>query len=110
IKSKLDEILDKLPDEFPVRELYAKAEEKTPYTVVALQECERMSLLTRDMRRSLKELNLGLKQVPASWTKLAYLSMFGLGLWYSDLLLRIKELELWTGEGGFRLLERPEVL
>ncbi|CAF1140164.1 unnamed protein product [Didymodactylos carnosus] len=61
IKSKLDEILDKLPDEFPVRELYAKAEEKTPYTVVALQECERMSLLTRDMRRSLKELNLGLK-------------------------------------------------
>ncbi|CAF1004056.1 unnamed protein product, partial [Didymodactylos carnosus] len=117
IKVKLDEILDRLPDEFPVRELYAKAEEKTPYTVVALQECERMNLLTREMRRSLKELNLGLKgeltitadmeqlqdalfleHVPAAWTKLAYPSMFGLSLWYSDLLLRIKELELWTGD------------
>ena len=117
IKAKLDEILEKLPEEFPVRELYAKAEEKTPYTVVALQECERMNLLTREMRRSLKELNLGLKgeltitadmeqlqdalffeQVPAAWTKRAYPSMYSLGLWYSDLLLRIKELEIWTGD------------
>ena len=39
----------------------AKAEEKTPYTVVALQECERMNYLTVEIRRSLKELNLGLK-------------------------------------------------
>ena len=39
----------------------AKAEEKTPYTVVALQECERMNYLTIEIRRSLKELNLGLK-------------------------------------------------
>ncbi|CAF2140297.1 unnamed protein product [Rotaria magnacalcarata] len=117
IKAKLDEILEKLPDEFPVRELYAKAEEKTPYTVVALQECERMNYLTSEIRRSLKELNLGLKgeltitadmellqdslffeQVPAAWTKRAYPSMFNLGLWYSDLLLRIKELEIWTGD------------
>jgi dynein heavy chain len=50
-----------LPEEFPVKELMAKAEDKTPYTVVALQECERMNILTREMRRSLKELNLGLK-------------------------------------------------
>ena len=39
----------------------AKAEEKTPYTVVAIQECERMNMLTVELRRSLKELNLGLK-------------------------------------------------
>ncbi len=39
----------------------AKAEEKTPYTVVAIQECERMNMLTVEVRRSLKELNLGLK-------------------------------------------------
>ncbi len=39
----------------------AKTEEKTPYTVVALQECERMNNLTIEIRRSLKELNLGLK-------------------------------------------------
>jgi len=57
----LDDILEKLPDPFLVRELMAKTEEKTPYTVVALQECERMNNLTIEIRRSLKELNLGLK-------------------------------------------------
>ena len=67
------------------------------------------------MRRSLKELDLGLKGeltitsdkealsdslffdlVPPSWTKLAYASLNGLSAWYADLLLRIKELEGWT--------------
>lgn len=42
-------------------ELLGKAEERTPYQVVALQECERMNLLTQEIRRSLRELNLGLK-------------------------------------------------
>jgi len=36
--------------------------------------------------------------VPASWQKRAYPSMYLLGQWYSDLLLRIKELEIWTGD------------
>lgn len=38
-----------------------KAVEKTPYNVIAIQECERMNMLTREIRRSLRELNLGLK-------------------------------------------------
>ena len=42
-------------------ELSARAEEKTPYVLVALQECERMNGLTREMKRSLKEVDLGLK-------------------------------------------------
>ena len=42
-------------------ELFAKAEEKTPYVLVALQECERMNTLIREMKRSLKEVDLGLK-------------------------------------------------
>ena len=89
------------------------------------------------MRRSLKELDLGLKgeltitsdmedlssslffdqvkkprnrgsysdqftvnilQVPPSWTKRAYASLNGLSAWYTDLLLRIKELESWTSD------------
>ena len=50
-----------MPDPFALRELMSKAEEKTPYTVVAIQECERMNMLTIEIRRSLKELNLGLK-------------------------------------------------
>ena len=36
--------------------------------------------------------------VPASWQKRAYPSMYLLGQWYSDLLLRIKDLEIWTGD------------
>ena len=42
-------------------ELMAKAEDRTPYTVVALQECDRMNSLTNEMKISLKELDLGLK-------------------------------------------------
>ena len=61
IKQKLDDILERLPEEFGLRELMAKAEEKTPYTVVAIQECERMNMLTNEIRRTLKELDLGLK-------------------------------------------------
>ena len=57
----LDEILEKLPEEFNMAELMAKAEDRTPYTVVALQECDRMNSLTNEMKISLKELDLGLK-------------------------------------------------
>lgn len=57
----LDEVLEKLPEEFNMGELMTKAEDRTPYTVVALQECDRMNTLTSEMRTSLKELDLGLK-------------------------------------------------
>ena len=53
--------MEHLPDVFPIKELMAKVEEKTPYIIVAIQECERMNNLTIEIRRSLKELNLGLK-------------------------------------------------
>lgn len=61
VKTILDEIMEKLPEAFVMSELSARAEEKTPYVLVALQECERMNNLTREIRRSLKELDLGLK-------------------------------------------------
>ena len=117
IKATLDEILERLPEPFNLAELSAKIEDRTPYISVALQECDRMTLLTSEIRRSLKELNLGLKgdltisesmemlmnalylnQVPASWEKLAYPSLQGLAAWYADLLQRIKELEGWVAE------------
>ena len=44
-------------------ELHGKVDEKTPYVLVALQECERMNTLTDEIRRSLKELDLGLKVI-----------------------------------------------
>ena len=61
MKSLLDECLEKLPEGFNMLELHGKAEEKTPYVLVALQECERMNMLTNEIRRTLKELDLGLK-------------------------------------------------
>lgn len=36
-------------------------EDRTPFVTVALQECERMNLLCEELRRSLQELELGLK-------------------------------------------------
>nr|CAB3238646.1 dynein beta chain, ciliary-like [Phallusia mammillata] len=119
IKTTLDEILEKLPEAFNMVELMGKVEpaDRTPYVVVAFQECERMNTLTNELRSSLKTLDLGLKgeltitaamealgnslfldQVPESWAAKAYPSMAGLTIWYVDLLLRIKELENWTAD------------
>lgn len=61
VRAVLEEIMEKLPEDFNMAELLGKAEERTPYQVVALQECERMNLLTQEIRRSLRELSLGLK-------------------------------------------------
>ncbi|XP_007535628.1 dynein axonemal heavy chain 17 [Erinaceus europaeus] len=115
VKAVLEEILEKIPEMFNMAEIMAKAAEKTPYVVVAFQECERMNILTNEMRRSLKELSLGLKgeltittdmedlstalfydTVPNTWVARAYPSMMGLAAWYADLLLRVRELEAWT--------------
>ncbi|KAJ3083362.1 hypothetical protein HDU99_010537, partial [Rhizoclosmatium hyalinum] len=117
VRSFIEEIISTLPDNFNVPELIARVEERTPYISVAIQECDRMSILTSEIRRSLKELELGLRgdltitenmetlmnamfmnQIPASWEKLAFPSLSGLALWYADLLLRIKELENWVAE------------
>ncbi|KAG7325031.1 hypothetical protein KOW79_011347 [Hemibagrus wyckioides] len=117
VKNILDEILEKLPDGFNMMEIMSKVNVKTPFIIVVFQECERMNILTKEISRSLKELSLGLKgeltittdmeelgnslfldTVPETWTKRAYPSLKGLGDWYADLLLRIKELETWTSD------------
>ncbi|XP_077899023.1 dynein axonemal heavy chain 9 isoform X4 [Ictidomys tridecemlineatus] len=117
VKILLEEILERVTDEFNIPELMAKVEERTPYIVVAFQECERMNLLTREIQRSLRELDLGLKgeltmtgdmenlqnalyldMVPEPWARRAYPSTAGLAAWFLDLLNRIKELETWTGD------------
>lgn len=90
-------------------------EERTPYTVVAYQETERMNKLISVLRASLKELRLGLKgeltiteameklsdaifldKVPTVWETKAYPSTKTLGSWYVDLLERIKFLDAWA--------------
>ena len=115
VKQILDEIMEKLPEEFNMVEIMGKVEERTPYVIVAFQECERMNYLTGEIKRSLRELDLGLKgeltitsdmedlenslfldQVPAVWTQRAYPSLLGLTPWFIDLLLRLRELETWS--------------
>ncbi|XP_024080370.1 dynein beta chain, ciliary isoform X1 [Cimex lectularius] len=115
VKQIIDEIMEKLPEEFNMVEIMGKVEERTPYVIVAFQECQRMNALTGEMKRSLKELDLGLKgeltitndmedlesslfldQVPNIWTSKAYPSLLGLTAWFADLLLRLRELETWS--------------
>ena len=61
VKAIVDDILDKIPDQFNMVEIMLKVEERTPYVIVAFQECERMNNLMKEMKRSLRELDLGLK-------------------------------------------------
>ncbi|KAH8326498.1 hypothetical protein KR067_009278 [Drosophila pandora] len=117
VKIMIDDFLDKLQDEFNLQALLNRVERKTPFVVVALQECERMNALIREIKRSLRELMLGLKgeltitqemerldhaifydHVPEAWARLAYPSMLGLQSWFSDLLHRIKELAGWLND------------
>ncbi|XP_037811861.1 dynein beta chain, ciliary, partial [Lucilia sericata] len=117
VKIMADDFLDKLQVEFNLQALLNRVERKTPFVVVALQECERMNNLIWEIKRSLRELLLGLKgeltitsemerldhalfydHVPESWTNLAYPSMLGLQSWFADLLHRIKELSLWLND------------
>ena len=78
MRTIVDDVMEKLPELFSMRELMGKLEERTPYVIVCflvtisrfslselkvqyLQECKRMNLLVAEMRRSLKELHFGLK-------------------------------------------------
>ncbi|KAL5110547.1 Dynein beta chain ciliary [Taenia crassiceps] len=113
----IEDLMDRLPDSFNMMELNVRQapEERTPYTVVAMQECERMNILVAEIQRSLKELRLGLRgeltmssdmdilsgylfldSVPQTWERYAYPSLYPLGLWFADLLSRVKELDVWV--------------
>ncbi|GCB73975.1 hypothetical protein scyTo_0003059 [Scyliorhinus torazame] len=115
VKTILDDILEKLPEGYNMADITSKSAERSPYVLVCFQECERMNILIQEVRHSLKELDLGLKgelaissemellqtalffdNVPDTWTKLAYPSMYSLAQWYCDLLLRCHELDTWT--------------
>lgn len=117
VQSILDDILERLPEPFNTQDIQSQVppEERTPFVVVAFQECDRMNILIREISRSLKELSLGLKgeltisaemdalqnalffdTVPNSWAARAYPSLYSLGLWYADLIARARELEIWV--------------
>jgi dynein heavy chain, axonemal len=60
-KHVLDEIMEKMPEPIELQEIIDRVEERTPYVNVFLQEIERMLTLTKEIKRSLAELDLGLK-------------------------------------------------
>lgn len=61
VKTILDEVIEKLPEEYNMSDITSKTAERSPYILVCFQECERMNMLIFEIRRSLKELDLGLK-------------------------------------------------
>ncbi|XP_028280327.1 dynein heavy chain 11, axonemal isoform X1 [Parambassis ranga] len=115
VTSIIEDILEKLPEEYNMAEMMTKTTERNPYTLVCLQECERMNLLLAEIRKSLNELELGLKgeltitssmetlqsalfsdSVPDSWARLAYPSTKTLAQWLNDLVNSCHELDSWT--------------
>ncbi|XP_059622514.1 dynein beta chain, ciliary-like [Phlebotomus argentipes] len=117
VRMIIEDLSDKVPDEFNITEMMVRVEERSPFIVVAFQECERMNILMREIRRSLRELHLGLKgeltvtaemevlqedlfydRIPEYWERLAYPSCLGLQCWLADLMLRFKELEQWSSD------------
>ena len=124
VKEIIDRFLDQLPPLFVMIELNARAKERTPYIVVCLQECERMNILMFTMKKSLEDLDDGMKgrlnitddmeklsqslfinQQPEIWVKYAYFSLKNLSAWFEDLLLRIKQLQHYSED-----LEVPKAL
>ncbi|KAM6210848.1 LOW QUALITY PROTEIN: dynein axonemal heavy chain 11 [Sarcoramphus papa] len=114
VKNVLDDVLEMLP-KFNMAEIMQKTTAWSPYALVCLQECERMSLLLSEVRRSLKQLDLSLKgelmfsphmevlqsalfydAVPDTWTELAHPSTYSLDHLVTDLLMWYGELDSWT--------------
>merc|ERR1719313_1576529 len=118
-KQILDEISERLPEDLDLADILERAEDRNPYTNVFLQEIERMVLLQSEIRRSLAELDLGLKgdlqmseamealqhslamdTVPASWVKRAFPSTRPLSSWTANFIDRVKQLADWSQDLG----------
>merc|ERR1719361_769020 len=116
----LDDILEKVDDiEFDMLEIMGNIpmEERGPFQYVFLQECDRMRELVDEIKRSLRELDLGLNgeltmsermeelqmalfmdKVPGTWSKLSQPSLRPLGSWVTNLMDRVAQLERWTDD------------
>ena len=55
VKQQLDDTLEKLPELFVLFELEERVDDRTPFTSVFLQECERMNRLLGALRRTCGE-------------------------------------------------------
>lgn len=113
--AKSHDFLDKFGDKyFDVEELVRNLDEMGPYQNVFIQEMDVINALLAEIKRSIKELQLGFAgeltmsesmedlmmslyndNVPATWAKLAWPSMKSLSSWIKNLSDRFFQLEEW---------------
>lgn len=113
----LTQLLEQLPPEFDLKSIARQHEaDKSPLTIVLLQEMDRYNALLSSVSRSLRDLQKGIKglvvispeleemmeclftaTVPPLWHS-AYPSMKPLGPWMRDLTQRITQLTKWAAE------------
>jgi dynein heavy chain len=127
IKEKMAYFNEKLPEPFQMLDIMDLANplfdgESGPYVMVAVQECQRMNVLNTEIRKSLLELEKGMKgqlnmteamedlvtaisinQWPGrnpfsqcNWEKVSWPSMKNLMTQFADMLVRVEQLVLWT--------------
>eukprot|EP00744_Colponema_vietnamica_P003537 GILI01005410.1.p1 GENE.GILI01005410.1~~GILI01005410.1.p1 ORF type:complete len:384 (+),score=105.02 GILI01005410.1:124-1152(+) len=117
IEQAIESILDRLPDPIDLVELYSRVEDLTPFVALLLQEVDRMNSLLNRMKKTLTDLDNGIKgilsmteameilmealfidKVPDVWTKIAYPSLKPLGSWVFDLVRRVQQLQEWSAD------------
>merc|ERR1711871_302763 len=127
VKDKMAYFNENLPENFQMLDVMELAEpllegESSPYVMVAIQECQRMNVLLTEIRKSLLELEKGMKgqlnmttamedlitaislnQWPGRnpfsacmWEKCAWPSMKNLMSEFADMLLRYQQLATWS--------------
>merc|ERR1712194_41598 len=110
-----NELLDKFGEKnFDVEDLVRNLDEMGPYQNVFIQEMDIMNVLLAEIRRSIKELQLGfageltmseamedlmtslyMDRVPVSWEKRAWPSLKPLASWVKNFSDRLFQLEEW---------------
>lgn len=124
VKGIIAAFLKELPGDFNMFDIQLRIEEKTPYMIVAIQECEKMNALLGEIRFSLTELDQGLdgalnitdkmevlqvsleiNVLPPAWVENTNPTKKTLQEWFVELLLRVAQLVEWTDN-----IETPPVL
>lgn len=120
VSALLSSILERVkPIQFDTEDIATRIgnEERGPYQNVFLQECDRMNILTSEIKNSLQDLELGIKgelqmsekmeqlsvallmnRVPSNWAAKAYPSLKNLSEWLDNLTERADQLQRWTDD------------
>uniref|UniRef100_A0A7S0WPT2 Dynein heavy chain n=2 Tax=Pyramimonas obovata TaxID=1411642 RepID=A0A7S0WPT2_9CHLO len=118
VRSAVEDMLERLPEEFNMIDMESRIVDKNPYVVCALQESIRMNGMISFIRRSLEELTLGLdgalnmsdameavnqgiltNKVPPSWMlqmSTRVQEVFSLTAWFTYLCDMHAQLLEWT--------------